>query len=226
MSNIWRLEQYGLKESDLKKLNNQVRVQVMFSDKIPVKPLLSLSPAERKQKLRAFLDKQAVTVLKKYKVTGVEFSSDEKVNATLTLPAHQVVKFANEKVIRAVMIKEVLGLKEVKLSPVSNAGWYLVAGLFCVQTKGQTKGMIEFFERTYIVFAKSKAEAIRKTKKQWRGMEEPFLGFDYRIARYKFVEITDVTVVGEEDMWRDKDSAHWLVQKGHQRKIGPEIIWK
>lgn len=223
---ILHLDHYGLTESNLKTINKPVQAVILFANP-PIKALLALTPIARKKKVETFIANQADRVLKKYTFYDVSFPrTKEKSIVEVTGTAQDILALSKEAGVKAIAVQKIIGLNKVKAPSVSSKGWYVTTATFLFQVKGELLGKQYVQERTYILYAASEKEAVRRAKQEWKKEEEPYLGRDWEIIRQRLLEVVSVTCVFTEEEGFDKTQLHFVSAKSYQQKIEAGTVWK
>lgn len=230
---VWHLDWYGLKEKDLKNLNNKIEIK-LFLKWPPVKKMLVLTVPERKRFSEKYHQELLQKTIASFSLGEVFVDSKDRrdpdvFKAVITGP-NLFKLISSSEGISAVQIEKVHGRKQIETAkfPKPEPDWYLVTGLFVYQIKGKATGTQSQEERAYLVFAKSLAEAERKATRAFKKMEHVYLGGEYDIVRHKFVELVDSKIVVSSDNGQfDKNELHYILSHDlPSAKITPTTAWK
>ena len=221
------LEDFGLTQESLAKMNKKMEVKISF--RFPeVKSYIPLSLPERKKKMRTHFEKIIASLSKKYNLAQVKaYTNDSQLGDAIEcfVSSQDLLKLLQEKKdISSISIQKVEGMKKIKMKKSTEEIWYVVRGLFVFQIQGKTSGKATTQEEIYLVKAKSADAAVKKTIAECKKEEDPYFGGEWHILRKKFVRVTDVNSILDDDI--DPKKVNFLDSNLSEIKITPELSWK
>ncbi|MDD7987154.1 DUF4288 domain-containing protein [Lentisphaera marina] len=220
-TNIHNLSRFDLTFEDLNNTNYELYIRAHF--KYPeIDDFIKYTPEKRKKLLSKFcrnqlkeitenLDQNNYQIIgKKNDPRGIEgwFTSSDLLKLTKC---------------SAIFVEKIKGKKEtnkqVNESPI--IGWFSVTALYAIQIENQEKGLQTQEERTMIVRAHDTEEAIQKVKRESKSYSEPYLNGDFKLVRWKLIEIIDVEFMEYEF----QDDVIEVSSHRYDKKIKKNMIW-
>lgn len=221
------LEDFGLTQESLAKINKKMNIKISFCYP-EVKSYIALSRPERKKKMKAHFEKILSSLTKKYTLTQMKsYPHAPQFGDTIEcfVSSQDLLKLLQEKKdISSISIQKVEGMKKIKMEKSTEEIWYVVRGLFVFQIQGKTSGKATTQEEIYLVKAKSADAAVKKTIAECKKEEDPYFGGEWHILRKKFVRVTDVNSILDDDI--DPKKVNFLDSNLSEIKITPEFAWK
>lgn len=210
LPNIYSLDDFGLKITDLKNLNKKVYVDIhfLFSKIVygDYKKLSKLHPSKRKEmlvNLRKTCHKELkkIVPLSKLKLVG---SNRHPTGMEGWIHSADLYELRSNKFIEDIWIKKISGLKKIRqVKENSEHKWYSIKCHIVIQIEGQKKGLQTHETRVNLVRAKTEAQAVRKCKAELYTWKEPYMNSSGEYVRWKLVEVIDVWEIYEDPQKED-----------------------
>jgi len=197
---IFGLAAYGLTESKLRTLGSrpvQIEIDIPISPYVYPSPalfrkLLSLSPSDRREKVRQWRIAKHRRLLKELSCEGhkVVMFNRAPIGVLLSVRADALHALRTLRHAESIRIESISGLKPRRDSK-EPARMYSVKARFIFQTEGQTHGMQLTEDRIFVLSARSEAEAKRNATKVFRQEGSPSLTMSGHFHRWHFDRILD-----------------------------------
>lgn len=188
---------FGLTISQLWKLNPATILDCHASARRPSeRTLLAMPPAERKRRVREQTSAAARRIERLWPAHAarslVRESSGVRtaVAGKLTVSELRSLVRNHQREIGFVLIRAIGRRKQRKLK--RRFEWYGVIARFAAYVEGQTAGLQEYEDVTFIVKGWSAEDAVRRLRPRLKAYGTPYLNLDYRSVSWQFEEILKV----------------------------------
>ena len=191
MAQVIGLEEFGL---NLKQLLSLKPRRVVYSIQVrtpPISPLVPLSPAERNNAIRGYLNSSITLLRRRY--PGVQLSPRDPVfpwTIDAVSDATSLAALVNCRLVDHVMVERVANRRKRELP--ADPSLFAIRARIAVQVEDQRRGMQLFENRIVVVKAKSEEKAKKALSKHWREYAKPYLNSEGRLVRWQLEEILEV----------------------------------